>query len=65
MAKHLTAWRNSAETHWLAEAPVHICQQALKDLEKAYQNFFEKRADFPKFKRRGFRPEIAASCGPR
>uniref|UniRef100_D5X4A9 Transposase, IS605 OrfB family n=1 Tax=Thiomonas intermedia (strain K12) TaxID=75379 RepID=D5X4A9_THIK1 len=53
MAKQLTAWRNSAETSWLKDAPVHPLQHALKDLEKAYKNFFEKRADFPRFKRKG------------
>ena len=53
MAKHLTTWRNSAETAWLKDAPVHPLQHALKDLEKAYKNFFEKRADFPRFKRKG------------
>ena len=53
MAKHLTAWRNSSETPWLADAPVHPLQHALKDLEKAYKNFFAGRASFPRFKRRG------------
>ena len=53
MAKQLTAWRNSTETAWLKEAPVHPLQHALKDLEKAYKNFFEKRTDFPRFKRKG------------
>lgn len=53
MAKQLTAWRNCAETAWLKDAPVHPLQHALKDLEKAYKNFFEKRADFPRFKRKG------------
>jgi len=53
MAKQLTAWRNSTETAWLKEAPVHPLQHALKDLEKAYKHFFEKRADFPRFKRKG------------
>ena len=53
MAKHLTAWRNCAETAWLKDAPVHPLQHALKDLEKAYKNFFEKRAEFPRFKRKG------------
>jgi putative transposase len=28
-------------------------QQALKDLERAYANFFAKRADFPRFKKKG------------
>ena len=53
MAKHLTAWRNSAETGWLSDAPVHPLQHALKDLERAYKNFFAKRADFPRFKKKG------------
>lgn len=53
LCKLLTRWRNSAQTPWLADAPVHPSQQALKDLERAYTNFFEKRADFPRFKRKG------------
>lgn len=53
MAKHLTAWRNSSETGWLSDAPVHPLQHALKDLERAYKNFFAKRADFPRFKKKG------------
>jgi putative transposase len=53
MAKHLTAWRNSAETGWLSDAPVHPLQHALKDLERAYKNFFAKRAAFPRFKKKG------------
>ena len=53
MAKHLTAWRNSSETPWLKEAPVHPLQHALKDLDRAYQNFFAQRAAFPQFKRKG------------
>lgn len=28
-------------------------QQTLKDLERAYTNFFAKRADFPRFKKKG------------
>ena len=53
MAKHLTDWRHSSETPWLKEAPCHPLQHALKDLERAYKNFFAKRADFPRFKRKG------------
>ncbi|RKP48324.1 RNA-guided endonuclease InsQ/TnpB family protein [Trinickia fusca] len=53
LCKELTAWRNGAETPWLADAPVHPLQQTLKDLERAYANFFAKRADFPRFKRKG------------
>ena len=53
MATRLTEWRNGTETPWLKAAPVHPLQHALKDLERAYKNFFEKRADFPRFKRKG------------
>ncbi|CUB08047.1 RNA-guided endonuclease InsQ/TnpB family protein [Tepidiphilus thermophilus] len=53
LAKELTAWRNGSETPWLKDAPVHPLQQALKDLERAYTNFFAKRAGFPRFKKKG------------
>jgi putative transposase len=53
MAKRLTAWRNSTDTAWLSLAPVHPLQHARKDLERAYKNFFAKRADFPRFKKKG------------
>ena len=53
MAKRLTDWCNGLETPWLKEAPCHPLQHALKDLERAYKNFFAKRADFPRFKRKG------------
>ena len=55
MAKQLTEWRNSPETPWLKEAPCHCLQHALKDLEKSYKNFFAKRTNFPRFKRKGDR----------
>ena len=53
MAKHLTGWRNGEGTAWLKDAPCHPLQHALKDMEKAYKNFFAKRADFPRFKKKG------------
>ena len=53
LCKQLTEWRNSADTVWLATAPVHPLQQTLKDLERAYANFFAQRADFPRFKKKG------------
>jgi putative transposase len=53
LCKHLTEWRKSSETQWLSETHSQPLQQTLKDLEHAYQNFFEKRADFPCFKKKG------------
>jgi putative transposase len=55
LCKQLTAWRNGAETPWLQDSPIHPLQQALKDLERAYGNFFAKRAAFPRFKKKGQR----------
>ena len=53
MAKQLTEWRHSEETPWLYDAPCHSLQHALKDLDRAFKNFFAKRANFPCFKRKG------------
>ena len=53
LCKALTTWRNSTDTAWLADAPVHPLQQTLRDLERAYKNFFAKRAAFPRFKKKG------------
>ena len=59
LCKELTAWRNGAPlpsgrtAPWLSEGPAHTQQQTLKDLERAYSNFFAKRADFPRFKKKG------------
>ncbi|MFB9145001.1 RNA-guided endonuclease InsQ/TnpB family protein [Halomonas alkalicola] len=55
LCKQLTGWRNSDDTPWLKDGPVHPLQQSLKDLDRAYANFFAKRADFPRFKRKGQR----------
>ena len=53
LCKALTEWKAGPETLWLNETPSQALQQALKNLERAYQNFFEKRADFPRFKKKG------------
>ena len=53
LCKRLTQWRSETQTSWLKDAPTHPLQQALKDLERAYTNFFAKRAEFPRFKKKG------------
>ncbi|WP_445399001.1 RNA-guided endonuclease InsQ/TnpB family protein [Zobellella sp. An-6] len=53
LCKYLTHWRSQPETLWLADAPSQALQQSLKDLERAYRNFFDQRAAFPRFKKRG------------
>jgi putative transposase len=53
MAANLPVWKREVGKSWLKEAPSQSLQHALKHLERAYQNFFAKRADFPRFKRKG------------
>ncbi len=53
MAANLPAWKRDSNLEWLKKAPSQSLQHALKALEKAFQNFFAKRSDFPRFKRKG------------
>ncbi|KDX48424.1 RNA-guided endonuclease InsQ/TnpB family protein [Escherichia coli] len=53
MASWLVEWKNATETQWLKDSPSQPLQQSLKDLERAYKNFFQNRAAFPRFKKRG------------
>ncbi|MGA7524097.1 MAG: RNA-guided endonuclease TnpB family protein [Acidobacteriaceae bacterium] len=50
LSRMLTALKS--EKPWLSEISRSIQTQALRDLDMAYQNFFQKRAKFPKFKNR-------------
>ena len=42
--------KRTEEYSWLKEVDSIALQQSLRDLDKAYKNFFAKRALFPKFK---------------
>ena len=48
----LTDLKKQSEYAWLNEVAAVALQQALRHLDRAYQNFFEGRADYPKFKSR-------------
>jgi len=52
LANLLPAWKS--EFPWLKEAPSQSLQHAFKNLDRAFVNFFEKRADYPRFKKRGY-----------
>ncbi len=47
----LPRWKT--EFAWLSDVPAQALQQSLKDLERGFTNFFEKRADFPEFHKKG------------
>ena len=53
MAAWLPQWKREVGQEWLKDTPSQALQHALKHLDKAYQNFFAKRADYPRFKRKG------------
>lgn len=50
--KALTALKATPEHAWLNEVSSVCLQQALRDLQVAYSNFFDKRAAYPSFKRK-------------
>lgn len=52
LSAELTALKNKPETAWLKEADAQLLQQALKDLHRAFTNFFARRARYPRFKSR-------------
>ena len=51
IANLLPEWKK--ELVWLKDCHSQVLQQSLKDLETSFKNFFAKRSDFPKFKRKG------------
>jgi putative transposase len=57
----LPGWKR--EHQFLSEVPAQALQQALKNLERAYSNFFQKRANFPKFKKKGQRASFRIPQG--
>ncbi|MBB5323304.1 putative transposase [Anoxybacillus tepidamans] len=48
--KRLTQLKKTKEFAWLNQYSNNITKQAIKDASTAYENFFEGRAEFPKFK---------------
>jgi putative transposase len=50
--KKLTKLKQTEAYHWLYQTSNNITKQAIKDCDKAFQNFFQKRAQFPRFKSR-------------
>ena len=53
----MPAWKRDPETSWLAQADSMALQQSIRDLDRAYKNFFRRvreggKPGFPKFKSR-------------
>lgn len=48
----LTLLKKEPEFEWLKDVNSQTLQQTLRNLDVAYNNFFNKRAEFPKFKKK-------------
>jgi putative transposase len=46
----LTQWKKEPEKAFLREVSSVVLQQSLRNLDAAFQNFFDKRAKYPRFK---------------
>jgi putative transposase len=58
LSREFTALRQAPQTHWLCELPREPFKQVLRDQERALQNFFARRARYPRFRRRGGRQSV-------
>src|SRR5215468_580805 len=61
LSVELTGLKRKPGFEWLKEIDSQLLQQAVADCKKAFDNFFEKRARFPKFKKKPERPSIVSN----
>ncbi len=52
LKRRITALKGDADHAWLRDADSQVLQAKVEDVERAYRNFFEGRARFPRFKRK-------------
>jgi putative transposase len=52
LSARLVALKDQPETAWLREMDSQLLQQALADVDRAFANFFARRARYPRFKSR-------------
>jgi len=50
LSRDLTALKKDEETEWLGEVSAVTLQQSLRNLDTSFTNFFEGRAQYPRFK---------------
>ena len=50
ISKLLPQWKKTFP--WLEDCYSQVLQQSLRDLDSAFKNFFQKRSNFPKFKKK-------------
>ena len=50
--KEITRMKKTPEYQWLNDLPSQIPQQAVQNIDRAFDGFFKKRSGFPKFKKK-------------
>jgi putative transposase len=58
LSRWVTEWKRTAGHEWLAEVPATALTQCLRDQDRAFSNFFAKRARYPRFKAKGSRQSL-------
>ena len=58
LSRWLTLWKRTAGHEWLTEVPATALSQCLRDQDRAFANFFAKRARYPRFKPKGSRTSL-------
>jgi putative transposase len=48
--KSFNQLKKTKEYHWLKEVSAQVTQEAFQDLDNAFKRFFEKKADYPRYK---------------
>jgi putative transposase len=52
LSTEITRLKRNGELAWLRDLPSQLPQQALLDLERSFKAFFERRAGYPRFRRK-------------
>jgi len=62
LAPLLVEWKSDHKFEWLKLCPSQCLQQSLRDLDRAFQNFFSGRALYPRFKKKGRSDSFRVPC---
>lgn len=52
VSKLITKLKKTSRYMWLNDVPADVVSQKLRDLDRAFQNFFAGRAKYPRFRKR-------------
>lgn len=58
VSRQLTQLKKDDNFAWMKNTPSDVYAQKLRDLDKAFNNFFAKRAKYPRFRKRGHAESI-------